>query len=77
MSELQFLQGLTGSLFGLSMFVRMWQHSISTFIMLSFGTASLFMYEFDKCTAVFVFAIAAIYVTLRGTRKPKGERLWT
>lgn len=76
MTELQFLQGLIGSLFGLSMFVKMWQHSISTFLMLLSGTLSLFLYEADKCLAVGVFSIAAVYITLRGTRKPKGERLW-
>lgn len=76
MSELQFMQGLIGSLFGLSLFVRMWQHSISTFIVLGAGTLSLFLYQVDKCLSVTIFSIAMIYVTYRGSMKPKGERLW-
>lgn len=77
MNELQFLQTLIGAMFGVSLFVKMWRHSISTFLMLFAGTFSLFTYEFNKCVAVFVFSVCMIYLTLRATRKPKGDTIWT
>lgn len=76
MNELAILQALVGSMFGLALFVKMWEHSISTFLMLLSGTLSLFLYEVDACTSMGVFGITTIYVTLRGAMKPKGERLW-
>lgn len=76
MNELQLLQALIGSLFGLSLFVKMWQHSLSTFLMLFSGTFSLFTYQLDSCISVALFSIVMIYVTLRGAMKEKGERIW-
>ncbi|MDM5272068.1 hypothetical protein PGH07_07740 [Sulfurovum sp. zt1-1] len=76
MSDWQFVQMLIGSLFGLSLFVKMWRHSMSVFIMLSCGTITLFIYDFMPNISVLCFSISAIYVTIRGAMKPKGERVW-
>ena len=76
MNELQMMQMLIGSLFGLSLYVRMWRHSMSVFIMLASGTLSLFLYQVSPDVAMVCFSIASIFVTFRGAMKPKGERIW-
>lgn len=76
MSELQFLQMLIGSLFGVSMFVKMWKHSLSTFLMLASSTFALFFYALNPLFAISVFSTTIVYVTARGAMKPIGERVW-
>lgn len=76
MTEFQCLQVLIGSLFGLSLYVKMWRHSISVFLMLACGTLSLFIYAFLPKISIVCFSIGSIYITFRGAMKPKGERLW-
>lgn len=76
MSELQFLQMLVGSLFGVSMFVKMWKHSVSTFMLLTSSTFSLFFYELNHNCAIAVFSLSLIYVVWRGTRKPNTDKVW-
>lgn len=76
MSDFQFIQMIVVSLFGLSLYVRMWQHSMSVFIMLLAGTITLFSYEFEPKFSVLFFSASAIFVTFRGAMKQKGERIW-
>lgn len=76
MSTFEFLQILIASLFGLSVYLKMWKHSISVFTMLMCGTLSLFIYKFYPNIATVCFSMSAIYVTLRGALKPQGDTLW-
>jgi len=76
MNELALMQIVIGSLFGVSLFVKMWEHSMSVFIMLLSGTVCLFLYEICPNGAAIIFCIASLYVTFRGAMKKKGERIW-
>ena len=76
MNDLAIVQVVITSLFGLSLFIRLWEHTMSVFVMLLTGTVCLFMYEICPKGAVVIFCIASVFVTFRGAMKPKGEKIW-
>lgn len=70
------LQSVIISLFALSLYVKMWEHSISVFAMLVGGSIACILCGLGYCEyAAMVIALFAILVTLRGAMKPRGERL--
>jgi hypothetical protein len=76
MNEIALMEVIIVTLFGLSLFIRLWEHSMSVFLMLLTGTVCIFLYHICPRGAAIVFSIAATYVTLRGAMKPKGDRIW-
>lgn len=69
------LQSVIISLFALSLYVKMWEHSISTFAMLVGGAVACILYSLGYSEyAALVVTLFAILVTLRGAMKPRGER---
>jgi len=70
------VQSVIISLFVLSLFVKMWEHSISVFTMLLGGTISCVLYSLGfEQYAVLNLVLFAILITLRGAMKPRGEKL--
>ena len=76
MSYLDMIQITVVSLFALSLFTRMWKHSISVFIILGASSFLILLYPTSPLIGVIIFTVGLVYVTIRGSLKPKGERFW-
>jgi len=76
MDILAFLQTLVASLFGVSLYVKMWRHSISTFIILLGITLTLFLWTINTLLSAVIFSISITYITIRGALKPIGGEKW-
>lgn len=75
MDSYTILQTFVFGLLGLSLYIKLWKHSITAMIMVSSSALSLLFFPYNISLAIYIYMFSVLLVVLRATIKPADEAI--